>query len=96
MNLNEGYWVNKCCKDSNWSKIMGDRESVMCVGCGKTTTLKFVSEWKEEFETEAVMGTHYDLVNNQTLSHLAGKYKLVGKVRIKVKKGKLTIERIEE
>ena len=110
MNLNEGYWVNKCCKDSNWSKIMGDRENVMCMGCGKTTTLKFISEWKEEFEDKIILmedeckegidGKHLGFEVNKNYGKLTILIKnSIGnkkKVKIKAKDGKIVIERIEE
>ena len=50
--------------------------------------------WEEEFISEGVMGSHYDLTSDKNLEYLAGKYKLVGKIKIKARQGKIVIEKI--
>ncbi len=66
----------------------------ICSDCWNYNS-KLEETFEEEFEDEAVMGTHYDLSESKDLIYLAGKYNLVGKVKIKAKDGKIVIERVE-
>ena len=87
-------YITSCCKSEDWLRSIKD-QCFLCIKCRKVCNLKRIQYWKEEFETEAIMGTHFDLTNKKNLEYLAGKYKLVGKVKIKVKKGKIVIEVIK-